>query len=91
MSGEDDSQNPLLSSSQIELLRANLEDYREVFYEPKFGTNLVSDTFWKSLVEKVLLSSSYISSVDDILTDIAFEDVALADDIYSLIEEVKQA
>ncbi len=62
-----------------------------VFYKPKFCKNLVSDTFWISLVEKVIRSSSFTTSFDDILTDIDFEDVALADDIYSLIEEVKQA
>ncbi len=80
----------ILSDEKIKLLEANFEDYCIYLYEPKFGSNHASYSLWTLVVEQILRMCSTIGSVDDILTDTLLEDLELADDIFSLINEVRQ-
>ena len=78
-------------TDKVEILWSNLQDYKEYMFgelgvEDFQGVSL-SD-FFDAVIERVLISSSFLLSVDDVMLETAIADERIANDLLVMIKEV---
>lgn len=78
----------IFTDEKLSLLKCSLEEYREEVYEVDRGARAMNISAWKKMVDQILISSPYIFSIDDLLTETRLDDISLAEDLYSIIMEV---
>lgn len=79
------------SDQKLGLLKCNLEEYREEVYAIESRSSNMSLSSWNILVDQIMLSCSYIFSIDDLLTETRIDDMILAEDLFALIEEIRSS
>ncbi len=78
-----------LSAEKVSMLRLSLEEYREEVYEIERGECALSVRAWQNMIDQNTISCAYISTIDDLLTETKLEDMALASDIFTIIQAIK--
>eukprot|EP00795_Rhopilema_esculentum_P007200 gene7200-12870_t len=77
------------SPEKLSLLEKSLQEYYiEVFQLDRGFTDVISE-FWSIITDQILLSCSVVNTIDDLLTETHITDLALAEDLFMLIEEIK--
>ena len=77
------------SSEKLELLVTSLDEYRSEVYELEYGSNSLVGGCWESLVDRIGMSLPYIESIEDLMAETGLNECALAEELFSLIDDAR--
>ena len=80
--------NPEFTKEELHFLKCNLEEYFEVESAAN-NSNTMTPNAWKDLVDQIMLSPSDIFEMDNFLTEIGSDDISLAHDIVTIINDIR--